>query len=68
MNANGLNAANANIKCVSTILEAKELNVQNKEAYLADHLFLQVFEMSKQEFYALRPWKQKKLKRNTGFW
>merc|ERR1712154_359948 len=65
---NGQDALNGNIKLVSTILEAKELNVSNKEAYLPDHLFFQVFNQTKEQFYAQRPWKQKQMKRNTGFW
>ena len=62
------NGNNRNIKLVSSILEAKELPVNNKEAYLPDHLFWEVFKMTKDQFYAQRPWKQKQLKRNTGFW
>jgi len=57
-----------NIQCVSSILEAKQLPVENKEAYLPDNLFWEVFKMTKQQFYAQRPWKIKKMKRDTGFW
>merc|ERR1711915_298574 len=53
---------------VGSVLEAKQLNVPNKEAYLPDKLFWEVFKMTKQQFYNLRPWKQKQLKRDTGFW
>merc|ERR1712154_188565 len=56
-----------NIKLVSSTLEAKQLNVPNKEAYLPDDLFWSVFKMTKEQFYAQRPWKQKQQKRNTGF-
>merc|ERR1711902_313328 len=46
--------------------EAKKLNVPNKEAYLHDNEFQQIFGMSKKEFYECRPWKQKNLKRAKG--
>eukprot|EP01083_Nonionella_stella_P147490 465454_1 len=55
------------VKCVSSILEAKQLPVHNKEAYLPDNLFWDVFKMTKAQFYSLRGWKQKKMKRDTGF-
>merc|ERR1740123_1283045 len=66
-NNNGINGGGV-VMLVSNILEAKQLNVGNKEAYLPDNLFWEVFKMTKQQFYALRPWKQKQLKRDTGFW
>merc|ERR1711933_633918 len=46
--------------------EAKKLNVPNKEAYLHDNEFQQIFGMSKKEFCECRPWKQKNLKRAKG--
>ena len=46
--------------------EVKKLNVPNKEAYLDDGEFQQIFGMTKQEFYQQRPWKQKNLKRAKG--
>merc|ERR1711937_300849 len=44
-----------------TLEEAKKMNVPNKEAYLADDVFEQVFGMNKEAFYKLRPWKQKNI-------
>ena len=38
----------------------------NKEQYLSDQEFSKVFGMPKKEFYKLRPWKQKKLKKEKG--
>jgi len=38
-----------------------------KEAYLSDQDFEKVFGMTKEEFYNLRPWKQKQLKKSKGF-
>merc|ERR1712048_382004 len=67
-NNNAMNGNTGVVMLVSTILEAKQLNVGNKEAYLPDHLFSEVFKMTKAQFYALRPWKQKQMKRDTGFW
>jgi len=46
--------------------EAKQLNVPNKEAYLADDEFERVMGMNKEAFYKLRPWKQKNIKRAKG--
>merc|ERR1712232_1254840 len=67
-NNNNQNGGTGVVMLVSTVLEAKQLNVGNKEAYLPDHLFWEVFKMTKAQFYALRPWKQKQMKRDTGFW
>jgi len=38
-----------------------------KEAYLNDEDFEKAFGMSKVDFYNLRPWKQKQLKKSKGF-
>eukprot|EP00488_Nonionellina_sp_1-RS-2012_P000933 TRINITY_DN1490_c0_g1_i1.p2 TRINITY_DN1490_c0_g1~~TRINITY_DN1490_c0_g1_i1.p2 ORF type:complete len:122 (-),score=33.74 TRINITY_DN1490_c0_g1_i1:221-586(-) len=46
--------------------EAKKLDVPNKEAYIHDDEFQQIFGMTKDEFYKQRPWKQKTHKRNVG--
>jgi len=46
--------------------EAQKMNVPNKEAYIHDNEFQQIFGMTKQEFYQQRPWKQKNLKRAKG--
>mmetsp|Transcript_45491 Transcript_45491/g.75563 ORF Transcript_45491/g.75563 Transcript_45491/m.75563 type:complete len:758 (+) Transcript_45491:90-2363(+) len=46
--------------------EVKKLNVPNKEAYIDDNEFQQIFGMDKQQFYTLRPWKQKNLKKSKG--
>merc|ERR1719192_826217 len=46
--------------------EAKKLQVPNKEAYIHDNEFQQIFGMTKEEFYKQRPWKQKNLKRSKG--
>jgi len=37
-----------------------------KEAYLSDEEFESIFGMSKVDFYNLRPWKQKQLKKSKG--
>merc|ERR1712129_501658 len=65
-NNNHQNGGTGVVMLVGTVLEAKELNVANKEAYLPDHLFWEVFKMTKAQFYALRKWKQKQLKMETG--
>ena len=49
-----------------TLDEVRKMNVPNKEAYLADNEFEQLFGMNKQQFYQLRPWKQKNLKKSKG--
>jgi len=46
--------------------EVKKLNVPNKEAYIHDQEFQQIFGMTKQEFYQQRPWKQKNIKKAKG--
>lgn len=46
--------------------EAQALNVANKEAHLSDDAFQSVFGMNKDAFYALRPWKQKDLKKKKN--
>eukprot|EP01083_Nonionella_stella_P025316 69717_1 len=38
----------------------------NKEKYLNDEVFTTIFEMTRQCFYALKPWKRKALKRANG--
>ena len=54
------------ITTVSSIEEAQQLNVPNKEVYLTDSMFLETFKMTKIDFQALKPWKQVQLKRNAG--
>jgi hypothetical protein len=42
------------------------LNPVCKELYLLDEDFQKLFNMSKREFYELRPWKQRELKKSVG--
>jgi len=63
------NASNVpNVGNTMSFSEAQKLKVPNKEAYLHDAEFQQIFGMSKKEFYELRPWKQKNLKRAKGLY
>jgi len=55
-----------NVGNTMSFAEAQKLNVPNKEAYLHDNEFQQIFGMTKKEFYEQRPWKQKNLKRAKG--
>jgi len=64
--AQGVNPSGGGVPDVGgdkTLDEVRKMNVPNKEAYLADSEFEKVFKMSKQQFYQLRPWKQKNLKK-----
>merc|ERR1712038_582510 len=60
------NDAVPDIGQTKSFAECQKLNVPNKEAYLHDQEFQQIFGMTKQEFYQQRPWKQKNLKRVKG--
>merc|ERR1712207_28322 len=60
------NDAVPDIGQTKSFAECQKLNVPNKEAYLHDQEFQQIFGMTKQEFYQQRPWKQKNLKRAKG--
>lgn len=60
------NDTNHNITTVSSIAEAQQLDVENKEDYLTDSLFWEAFKMTKTDFQALRPWKQRQLKKDAG--
>eukprot|EP00485_Elphidium_margaritaceum_P010422 CAMPEP_0202710264 /NCGR_PEP_ID=MMETSP1385-20130828/22270_1 /ASSEMBLY_ACC=CAM_ASM_000861 /TAXON_ID=933848 /ORGANISM="Elphidium margaritaceum" /LENGTH=270 /DNA_ID=CAMNT_0049369759 /DNA_START=29 /DNA_END=841 /DNA_ORIENTATION=- len=42
-------------------------SVANKERLLTDDAFAQVFNLNRTQFYALKPWIRKKLKRDKGF-
>merc|ERR1712113_238945 len=55
-----------NVGNTMSFSECQKLNVPNKEAYLHDNEFQQIFGMTKKEFYEQRPWKQKNLKRSKG--
>eukprot|EP01083_Nonionella_stella_P142582 441441_1 len=46
--------------------DAKKLKVKNKEAYLSDEEFVQIFGMTRTEFSQLKPWKQKRYKKAKG--
>merc|ERR1719319_1178755 len=46
-----------------SVEEARAMNVPNKEAYLSDDAFQELFGMDKQAWAQLRPWKQKNLKK-----
>ena len=37
-----------------------------KEAYLTNDVFKKTFDMTKKDFYALKTWRQDKLKKSTG--
>ena len=50
-----------------SIEEAKAMDGPNKEKYLSDDDFTKVFGMDRAAFSALSNWKQKKLKKNEGF-
>merc|ERR1712228_79732 len=50
-----------------SIEEAKAMDGADKEKYLSDADFFKVFGMDRSAFTALSKWKQKKLKKNTGF-
>jgi len=39
-----------------------------REAALSEAEFQEMFSMSKAEFYALKPWRQKQLKQEKGLW
>merc|ERR1712173_16502 len=55
-----------NVGNTMSFAEAQKLNVPNKEAYVHDNEFQQIFGMTKKEFYEQRPWKQKNMKRAKG--
>merc|ERR1712129_248605 len=55
-----------NVGNTMSFAECQKLDVPNKEAYLHDNEFSQIFGMTKKEFYEQRPWKQKNLKRSKG--
>jgi type II secretory pathway pseudopilin PulG len=64
--AQGVNPSGGGVPDVGgdkTLDEVRKMNVPNKEAYLADSEFQELFGMDKQAFYQLRPWKQKNLKK-----
>ena len=49
------------------IIENTKLSTtRNKEKYLCDNDFLDIFKMTKKEFYALKAWRRKNLKRDKG--
>merc|ERR1712228_678275 len=50
-----------------SIEEAKAMDGADKEKYLSDADFFKVFGMDRSAFTALSKWKQKKMKKNTGF-
>ena len=51
-----------------SIEEARALRGPNRELRLTDEDFHSVFGMDRDSFYALAGWKQKNLKKATGFW
>eukprot|EP00485_Elphidium_margaritaceum_P013558 CAMPEP_0202734132 /NCGR_PEP_ID=MMETSP1385-20130828/188520_1 /ASSEMBLY_ACC=CAM_ASM_000861 /TAXON_ID=933848 /ORGANISM="Elphidium margaritaceum" /LENGTH=746 /DNA_ID=CAMNT_0049400477 /DNA_START=21 /DNA_END=2261 /DNA_ORIENTATION=+ len=64
MDANENNGSDAML--VTNIHEAQNLAAHDKEQYLTDRAFWEIFRMTKGQFNALRPWKQNKLKRDCG--
>ena len=46
----------------------RSLNPVCKELYLVDEDFFAIFGMSKKEFYGLKLWKQRELKKKVGLW
>lgn len=49
------------------IIENSKLSTtRNREKYLNDSEFLEIFKMNKQEFYKLKGWRRKNLKREKG--
>ena len=54
-----------------TLTQLKEslpagLDATRKEQYLSDEEFVKAFSMPRDEFYALKPWKQAQLKKVLG--
>ena len=47
----------------------KDVEPTKKEAYLSDKVFLATFDMTMEQFYELKKWKQERLKKEKGlFW
>jgi len=45
----------------------KGCRVERREQYLTDELFLEIFKMTKDEFYVMRKWRQLAKKKECGF-
>ena len=47
----------------------KDVAPTRKEAYLTNDVFMKTFDMTKKDFYALKTWRQDRLKKSKGiFW